>query len=75
MLQFNALGQILPRRIFFMLQAEWIFPEHRPPRSWPSSGDVRFTEYITRYRPGLDLVLRGIGCSIQDGEKVTSHYV
>ncbi|KAK3095411.1 hypothetical protein FSP39_014366 [Pinctada imbricata] len=51
-------------------EAEWILPAHRPSPSWPETGKVNFVEYTTRYRPGLDLVLRGINCNINDGEKV-----
>ncbi|KAL5020060.1 hypothetical protein ScPMuIL_002952 [Solemya velum] len=51
-------------------EAEWIYPGHRPLPHWPFSGTVEFKNYITRYRPGLDLVLRGIKCTISNGEKV-----
>ena len=37
---------------------------------WPSRGEVSFNNYSTRYRPGLDLVLTGITCHINAGEKV-----
>ncbi|XP_054154954.1 ATP-binding cassette sub-family C member 2-like [Oppia nitens] len=40
------------------------------PTDWPSSGSVRFDGYGTRYRPGLDLVLRGIDVSIKPREKI-----
>ena len=28
-----------------------------PPTDWPSSGNVEFSKYSTRYRPELDLVV------------------
>lgn len=31
---------------------------------------VEFQDYKTRYREGLDLVLKGVSCKIQSGEKV-----
>lgn len=31
---------------------------------------MKFTQYSTRYRTGLDLVLRGVTCTIAPGEKV-----
>ena len=37
---------------------------------WPSRGEIRFESYSTRYRPGLDLVLSDLSCSINAGEKV-----
>ncbi|XP_054155033.1 multidrug resistance-associated protein 1-like [Oppia nitens] len=40
------------------------------PTDWPSSGSVRFDGYGTRYRPGLDLVLRGIDVCIKPSEKI-----
>ena len=30
-----------------------------PPKEWPQYGVVKFDNYQTRYRPGLDLVLKG----------------
>jgi len=41
------------------------------PREWPSDGVIEFKNYSTRYRPGLELVLRNITCVVQSGEKVT----
>ncbi|KAK3096100.1 hypothetical protein FSP39_023229 [Pinctada imbricata] len=51
-------------------EAKWIIPDHRPASSWPTKGSVKFIDYTTRYRPGLELVLRGLNCSISDGEKI-----
>ncbi len=45
-------------------------PGQDPPDSWPEHGVVEFSGYQTRYREGLDLVLRGIDCTIRAGEKV-----
>eukprot|EP00094_Tigriopus_californicus_P001437 TCALIF_01392-PA protein Name:"Similar to Abcc1 Multidrug resistance-associated protein 1 (Mus musculus)" AED:0.04 eAED:0.04 QI:0/0.8/0.33/0.83/1/1/6/0/1537 len=45
-------------------------PEQDPPANWPLFGVVKFDNYQTRYREGLDLVLKGIDCHIQSGEKV-----
>lgn len=41
-----------------------------PPAEWPEYGMIKFDDYQTRYRPGLDLVLKGINCHIRPGEKV-----
>lgn len=40
------------------------------PIGWPSSGKIDFENYATRYRPGLNLVLKGINLNIQQGEKI-----
>ncbi|KAJ2390705.1 hypothetical protein H4S02_001710 [Coemansia sp. RSA 2611] len=37
---------------------------------WPSSGAVEFKDYSTRYREGLDLVLKGLSFSVQPKQKV-----
>ena len=57
------------------LQAPAIIYEHRPPLSWPSAGRVRFERYSTRYREGLDLVLKEITCDINGGEKVVLYSI
>ncbi|CAG7728120.1 unnamed protein product [Allacma fusca] len=51
-------------------EAAWEVPETKPPRNWPSRGTIKFSNYHSRYREGLDLVLRGINCDINSGEKV-----
>ncbi|PVD26851.1 hypothetical protein C0Q70_11999 [Pomacea canaliculata] len=51
-------------------EAEWVLPDKRPPPSWPEKAEVIFENYRTRYRPGLELVLKGVNCSIKHGEKV-----
>lgn len=37
---------------------------------WPHDGEIKFINYCTRYRPGLDLVIKGIDLSINKGEKI-----
>ena len=54
-----------------MLQAPEIVDEHRPPPDWPSHGHVTFRNYSTRYREGLDLVLRDIKADFPSGTKVS----
>ena len=40
------------------------------PENWPESGAISFEAFETRYRPGLDLVLKGVNMEIGAGEKV-----
>ena len=51
-------------------QAAWETEQTWPLDGWPHSGQVTFDNYSTRYRPGLELVLRGISCTVNAGEKV-----
>jgi len=45
-------------------------PENDPPQEWPENGVIKFENYQTRYREGLDLVLKGIDCTILSSEKI-----
>ncbi|XP_025103128.1 LOW QUALITY PROTEIN: multidrug resistance-associated protein 1-like [Pomacea canaliculata] len=51
-------------------EAPWSNPLRRPDPSWPERGRLLFSEYSTRYRPGLDLVLRDISFVVEAGQKV-----
>ncbi|XP_054158371.1 ATP-binding cassette sub-family C member 2-like [Oppia nitens] len=51
-------------------EADWHSTAIELPANWPSNGSVRFEGYGTRYRPGLDLVLRGIDICIKPKEKI-----
>jgi ATP-binding cassette subfamily C (CFTR/MRP) protein 1 len=44
--------------------------KNRPNISWPSQGAVSFRNYSTRYREGLDLVLKDVNLDIKAREKV-----
>ncbi|RUS69235.1 hypothetical protein EGW08_023001, partial [Elysia chlorotica] len=37
---------------------------------WPEQGRISFQQYSTRYRPHLDLVLRGVSFTVEPGQKV-----
>ncbi|KAF8909428.1 multidrug resistance-associated ABC transporter [Gymnopilus junonius] len=45
-------------------------PERKPLGIWPSEGAVEFRDYSTRYRAGLDLVLKSISLNIRPREKI-----
>ncbi|CAK5084773.1 unnamed protein product [Meloidogyne enterolobii] len=53
-------------------EASWKSSKGRePPSDWPSRGAVHFQKYSCRYRPELDLSLRGITAEIRPGEKTS----
>ncbi|ODQ67153.1 multidrug resistance-associated protein 1 [Nadsonia fulvescens var. elongata DSM 6958] len=51
-------------------EAPVIVENNRPPAAWPTSGHIIFNKYSTRYRPELDLVLKGIDLDIKPREKI-----
>ncbi|XP_076064714.1 multidrug-Resistance like Protein 1 isoform X2 [Oratosquilla oratoria] len=51
-------------------EATWVVPNNRPPTEWPDRGVVKFNNYATRYREGLDLVIKDIEFEIKAGEKI-----
>lgn len=51
-------------------EAPEVIHRHRPQISWPASGAVQFNNYSTRYREGLDLVLKNINLDIKAHEKI-----
>ncbi|KAL4789715.1 hypothetical protein BDV19DRAFT_20483 [Aspergillus venezuelensis] len=51
-------------------EAPPVIEDSRPPANWPTRGEVKFSNYSTRYRPDLDPVLRQVSFTVQSGEKV-----
>lgn len=51
-------------------EAEWIYPDSRPPDDWPMEGRVHLDGFDLKYRDGLPLVLKNIDCAFEPGEKV-----
>mmetsp|Transcript_32813 Transcript_32813/g.52531 ORF Transcript_32813/g.52531 Transcript_32813/m.52531 type:complete len:1421 (+) Transcript_32813:30-4292(+) len=44
--------------------------ETKPADSWPSRGDIRFSNVYMKYRENLDYILKGLSFEIHGGEKV-----
>ncbi|KAF9146110.1 hypothetical protein BG015_011694 [Linnemannia schmuckeri] len=40
------------------------------PENWPQAGHIEFRNYSTRYRQGLDMVVKGISFEVKPAEKV-----
>lgn len=51
-------------------EAPEIISRKRPAVSWPAKGEVEFKNYSTRYREGLDLVLKNVNLDIKSHEKI-----
>ena len=39
-------------------------------QEWPEKGEIKFINYKVKYRPNLDLVLRGLTVTFQGGHKI-----
>ncbi|XP_071042908.1 multidrug resistance protein mrp-7 isoform X4 [Parasteatoda tepidariorum] len=47
----------------------WQMKKNKPDPSWPSDGNIKLEQYATRYREGLEIVLKGISCNINPSER------
>ncbi|KAF9361073.1 hypothetical protein BGX26_006161 [Mortierella sp. AD094] len=51
-------------------EARDVIPDSKTNEAWPQRGQITFNQYSTRYREGLDLVLKGVNVTINGGERV-----
>ncbi|KAJ2809166.1 hypothetical protein H4R20_000345 [Coemansia guatemalensis] len=51
-------------------EADTVIEDHRPKQAWPEQGTLEFKNYSTRYREGLDLVLKDLSFRVQPRQKV-----
>lgn len=51
-------------------EARDIIPDSKTDENWPQQGEIAFKNYSTRYRDGLDLVLRNLSVTVKGGERV-----
>lgn len=51
-------------------EAPWSIESTKPKKEWPEFGKIEFQKYSTRYRPGLQLVIKNISCKIKSSEKI-----
>ena len=51
-------------------EAPEVIFKSRPAIGWPAQGAVSFNDYSTRYREGLDLVLKNVSLDIKPHEKI-----
>lgn len=45
-------------------------PQHDPPKSWPSAGAILVRDLELKYRPELDLILKGLSFEVRPREKI-----
>ncbi|KAI6216421.1 Mrp-4 [Aphelenchoides fujianensis] len=50
-------------------EADWVVENNRPMIGWPQLSAVEFKCYSTRYRPGLELVVKHINARIGPGQR------
>ena len=51
-------------------EAPEVVKGHRPPRGWPSKGEVTVSDLVVRYRPDLPNVLQGVSFHVLSQHKV-----
>ncbi|KAK4384895.1 ABC transporter C family member 10 [Sesamum angolense] len=51
-------------------EAPEVINNNRPPVSWPTEGKVEIQDLQIKYRPDAPLVLRGISCTFEGGQKI-----
>ncbi|CAO2821260.1 unnamed protein product [Amaranthus hypochondriacus] len=51
-------------------EASEVIQDNRLPQNWPSSGKVEICNLKIRYRPDTPLVLKGISCTFEGGDKI-----
>uniref|UniRef100_A0A803M011 ABC-type xenobiotic transporter n=1 Tax=Chenopodium quinoa TaxID=63459 RepID=A0A803M011_CHEQI len=51
-------------------EAPEIIKDNRPPQNWPLVGKVEICNLQIRYRPDTPLVLQGISCTFEGGNKI-----
>ncbi|XP_074291639.1 ABC transporter C family member 10-like [Silene latifolia] len=51
-------------------EAPEVIEDRRPPQNWPLLGKVEICDLQIRYRPDSPLVLRGVSCTFEGGDKI-----
>ncbi|KAG9321113.1 hypothetical protein KVV02_007342, partial [Mortierella alpina] len=51
-------------------EARDVVPDSKTDKEWPQQGEISFQNYSTRYREGLELVLKKVSVTIKGAERV-----
>ncbi|KAL9237378.1 hypothetical protein vseg_011933 [Gypsophila vaccaria] len=51
-------------------EAPEVIEDRRPPQNWPLVGKVEISDLQIRYRPDAPLVLQGVSCTFEGGDKI-----
>ncbi|KAJ9706091.1 hypothetical protein PVL29_001589 [Vitis rotundifolia] len=51
-------------------EAPEVIEHYRPPPNWPAIGEVEICDLKVRYQPNSPLVLQGISCKFEGGQKI-----
>ncbi|CAG8544937.1 5702_t:CDS:2, partial [Racocetra fulgida] len=51
-------------------EAPPVIDHYRPSLTWPQNGLIEYKDYSTKYRPGLELVLKGVSFVVKPREKI-----
>ncbi|KAF9279758.1 hypothetical protein BGZ68_007716 [Mortierella alpina] len=51
-------------------EARDVIPDSKTDKEWPQQGEISFQNYSTRYREGLELVLKKVNVTIKGAERV-----
>jgi ATP-binding cassette subfamily C (CFTR/MRP) protein 1 len=51
-------------------EAPLVIDGRRPQLSWPTQGEIRLEKVTMRYRPELELVLKGLNLHVKPQQKI-----
>ncbi|KAF9350371.1 hypothetical protein BGX26_011435 [Mortierella sp. AD094] len=51
-------------------EAQDVIPDSKTDPAWPQRGEISFNNYSTRYREGLNLVLKDVNFTVKTGEHI-----
>lgn len=68
--EFNSIERLTYYGQVLAPEAPPVIEDRRPPKGWPSQGEIKFRNIELRYRPDLPAVLHDVSLDIRPGELV-----